>query len=389
MLDYTPAMIQHYIGNAEIFPILTRWQYFNHAGVSPWPAKTVAAVNDFTQRFSFDCFQSKNWFEELEALRGLLAKLIHAEPDEVALMRNTADAICAVSSGLQWERGDRIVSADIEYPTNQYPWMDVEQRFGAEFVRVKETTDSDGVARVREEDLLDAASHHKTKMIALSHVQWTSGQCMDLERIGRFCRERGILFAVDAIQSLGVVPIDVKRMGIDFLFAGGHKWLMSPPGAGVLYCRRELLERVSPPGVGAMSVVNPYRWELNFTRSTTATRFETGTPAISSHIGMKSSVELLLELGIDTIHTQVKALGDAFAQGIAKKGYTLITPREALVGGAVCFTSTRHKPEELVKRMRVEHKTELAARWGRLRFAPHFYNSMDQVERLLEAMPEG
>ena len=116
-------MIQHYIGNAEIFPILSRWQYFNHAGVSPWPAMAVRAVSDFAQAFGLDCFQSKNWFEEIESLRPMLAKLINAEADEVAFMRNTGDAISVVSSGLHWEKGDRIVTANIEYPSNVYPWM--------------------------------------------------------------------------------------------------------------------------------------------------------------------------------------------------------------------------------------------------------------------------
>ncbi len=384
-------MIQQYIGNADLFPILTRWDYFNHAGVSPWPAMTLKAVNDFSAEFGLDCFQRKNWFHELEPLRGMLAKLVNAEPDEIAFMRNTADGICAVSSGLRWEKGDRIVSADCEYPTNIYPWMDVCERCGAELVAIKEKTDAAGVARVSEDELLDAASHHRTKMIALSHVQWGSGQCMDLQRIGRFCRERGILFAVDVIQSLGVVPIDVKRMGIDFLFAGGHKWLLSPPGAGMMFCRRELIERVNPATVGALSVVNPSKWEVNFTRATTAMRFETGTHAFGSLAGMAASVKLLLEVGIESIHTQVKSLGDAFAAGIAKKGYVVATLRDGnfggIVGGAVCFTSPRQKPEELVKQMRSEHQTELAARTGRVRFSPHFYNSMDQVERVVGKLP--
>lgn len=380
-------MIQQYIGNADVFPILTRWQYFNHAGVSPWPSATVQAVESFAREFGVDCFQSKNWFREVEALRPMLGSLINAEPDEIALMRNTADAICAVSSGLRWERGDRIVSADIEYPSNIYPWMDVCERHGAELIQVKERVDSDGVARVSEDELLDAASHHRTKMIAISHVQWASGQRMDLERIGNFCRKRGILFAVDVIQSLGIVPVDVKRMQIDFLCSGGHKWLMSPPGAGLLYCRRELLERVNPPAVGAMSVVNPHKWEVNFTRATTAMRFETGTPALACLAGMKASVQLLLDIGINPIHAQVKSLGDAFAAGIAKKGYIVATPRDREVGGAVCFTSPKFAPDDLVKSMRAEHQTELAARSGRIRFSPHFYNTTEQVDRLVDAMP--
>lgn len=380
-------MIQHYIGNAEVFPILTRWQYFNHAGVSPWPVQSIAAVTTFAQEFGIDCFQSKNWIDALEPVRGLLARLLNAAEDEIAVMRNTADAICAISSGLRWEKGDRIVCNAAEYPTNVYPWNDVRDRHGVELVTVPERIDKDGVARVLEEDLIDAASHHRTKLIALSHVQWASGQRMDIERIGKFCHNRGILFAVDVIQSLGVVPVDVKKAHIDFAFSGGHKWLMSPPGAGVLYCKRELLERIVPPTVGALSVVNPMKWDLNFTLSTTATRFETGTHAMACIAGMIPSIQMLLEVGADNIHTQVKALGDAFAAGIVKKGYTLVTPRDREVGGAVCFTSPTLKPEDLVKRLRQEHKTELAARWGRLRFSPHFYNTMDQVERLLEVLP--
>lgn len=380
-------MIQQYIGNAEVFPILTRWQYFNHAGVSPWPTRTIKAVTEFAEAFGLDCFQSKNWFDEIETLRPLLAKLIHAEMDEIAFMRNTGDAISVVSSGLHWQKGDRIISASAEYPSNVYPWNDVCERHGAELVVVPEHIDDNGVARVSEEDLLDAASHHRTKLIAISHVQWASGQCMDLERIGRFCRERGILFAVDVIQSLGVVPVDVKRCHIDFAFSGGHKWLMSPPGAGLLYCRRELLERVNPPTVGWLSVVNPMKWENRFIRGTDAVKFETGTHAMACLAGMKASVELLLEIGIDNIHTQVKALGDAFAEGVMKKGYVVATPRDGEVGGAVCFTSPTHKPEGLVRIMRADHQTELAARMGRIRFAPHFYNTMEQVERLLTALP--
>lgn len=384
-------MIQHYIGNADVFPILTRWAYFNHAGVSPWPMATVRAVAEFASGFGIDPYLTRNWFDEAETLRPLLGKLINADIDEIAFMRNTGDAISAVSSGLRWEKGDRIVSANIEYPSNVYPWMDVCERHGTELISVEERIDGEGVARVSEDELLDAASHHRTKLIAISHVQWASGQRMNLEKIGRFCKERGILFAVDVIQSLGVVPVDVKACHIDFLFSGGHKWLMSPPGAGLLYCRRELLERVTPPAVGAMSVVNPMKWELNFTRSTTATRFETGTHAFACLIGMKASIELLLQIGIDDIHTQVKSLGDAFAEGARKKGYVIATPRGGTagheVGGAVCFTSPTMKPNDVVNRLRSEHKTELAARSGRLRFAPHFYNTMDQVDRLLDVLP--
>lgn len=383
-------MIDRYIGNADVFPILKNWEYFNHAGASPWPIQTTRAVQAFAERFAANAFIDSGAFDMLDVLREKLARLINARgPDEVALVRNTGDGICSIVTGLDWKPGDRIVSPAVEYPSNVYPWMDACERHGAELITVPERVDEQGVARVSEDELLQLADHHRTKVIAISHVQWASGQRMDLEKIGAWCKQRGVLFAVDVIQSAGVVPVDVQAANIDFLFTGGHKWLMAPAGAGLLYCRRELIERVVSPVVGALSVVNPMRWELNFTRATTAMRFETGTHAFPSLVGMVPSIDLLMEVGIDAIHAQVRALGDAFARGIAAKGYTVATPRADAVGvgGAVCFTSLTHKPGTIVHDLKDNHRTEIAARAGRIRFAPHFYNTLEQVDRIVANLP--
>ena len=242
--------------------------------------------------------------------------------------------------------------------------------------------------RVSEDELIAAADHPRTKVLAISHVQWASGQRIDIDRLGAFCRSRGILFAVDVIQSLGVVPVDVKKSNVDFLFSGGHKWLMSPPGAGVLFCRRELTARINPPTVGWLSVVNPYQWELNFQRKPDASKFEIGTHAFASLVGLRTSVEFLLSIGIDAIHQQVRALGDQFASAARSKGYTVVSPRDGEVSGAVCFTSPTHKPGAIVHRLRSEHRTELASRSERVRFAPHFYNTAEQVDRLITNLPD-
>ena len=382
--------IDHYIGNADVFPILSRWQYFNHAGASPWPRQTTEAVARFAEAMGTDVFLGHDYFGELEAIKQLFATMIEAAgTDEIALVRNTSDGISAIASGLDWKPGDRIVSPDVEYPSNVYPWMDVCERHGAQLITVPETTDAHGVARVSEDDVIAAATHHRTKVIAISHVQWASGQRMDIEKLGAWCKANGVLFAVDVIQSLGVVPVDVQAAHVDFLFSGGHKWLMGPAGAGVLYCKRELIERVVSPLVGAMSVVNPFKWELNFTRATTAARFETGTQAFACLAGLKCSLELLAEIGVDAIYQQVKSLGEAFARGATTKGYVVASPRADAVGvsGAVCFTSQAFKPGTIVHDLREQHRTELAARSGRIRFAPHFYNTLEQVERLLSVLP--
>jgi cysteine desulfurase / selenocysteine lyase len=382
------GMLSHrdLIGDATEFPILKSWRYFNHAGVSPWPARTVRAVREFSDRFGVDCFQSFNPDHDLAALRELLATMIGAKPFEIALMRNTGDAISQIASGLHWQQGDVVVASAAEYPSNLYPWMEAMRRAGGRVELVPETIADDGTARVEESALIDAARRHRAKLLAVSHVQWGTGQRMDLHRLGTFCRDAGVLFAVDAIQSLGVVPVDVARDHIDFLFSGGHKWLMSPPGAGLLFCRGELHERICPASVGWLSVVNPYRWEFNYTLRTEAGRFETGTHAYPSLIGMKSSVQFLLDLGIDAIHAHVASLGAQFAEGLRSLGWTMVSDRRGAVGGAVCFLHPTLAPEVVVKRLRERCQIELAARTGRLRFSPHLYNTPAEVASTIEAL---
>ena len=383
-------MLDRYVGNAEVFPVLRKWDYFNHAGASPWPVQTSRALADFAHAYGEDCFMTHKWFAQAEALRPVLARLVNAaHADEIALMRNTADGICAIATGIAWQPGDRIVLPAVEYPSNVYPWMEVAQRFGVELMSVPEITLPDGTVRVPEADLIAAADHPRTRALVTSHVQWTSGQRMNLDLLGDFCRSRGIYLAVDAIQSAGVVPIDVQRMKIDFLFTGGHKWLMSPPGSGFLYCRRELTQRVSSPIVGLPSMEDAFSWELKFQRRPDAGRFEIGTQAFPSLIGMRPSIDLLLEVGIESIHRHVCSLGDWFTEAVRSKGYTVVSSREAgATSGAICFTSRSHKPGHLVNELRTKHRIELADRLGRLRFAPHFYNTLEQVERLIDVLPQ-
>jgi len=380
-----------YVGNAGEFPVLDRWTYMNHAGVSPWPARTRRAVVAHAEQFGLDAFMSHNAEADLADCRALLATLVNAGPDEVAVVKNTSDAISMIASGLDWRPGDRIVVPAAEYPSNLYPWMDARDRHGCELVQVPEVTMPDGTVRTREEDLIAACDHHRTRLLAVSHVQWASGQRLDVDQLGAWCADKGVLFAVDGIQSLGVVPTDVKRSRIDFLMSGGHKWLLAPPGAGLLYCKRELVERVNPPVVGWLSTVNPWRWEeIDFTRRTEAGRFETGTQAYLPIVGLRESLRLLLEVGVDAVNARLRTLGDRLAAGLAERGCAVVTPRDgpAGVGGAVCFTTPRAASDALVKRLREHHRIELAARAGRVRVAPHFYNTEQQVDAVLAAVGE-
>ncbi|HQY89394.1 MAG TPA: aminotransferase class V-fold PLP-dependent enzyme, partial [Tepidisphaeraceae bacterium] len=333
--------------------------------------------------FGQGVYLGKNWFEAIDKSRAALARLINADVCEISLQKNTGDAISFVAGGLDWKAGDRIVSANVEYPSNIFPWKNVAEKFGAHVELVKERLDPDGAVRVHEDDLINACDS-RTRVLAISHVEWGSGQRMNLEKLGSFCRERGILFCVDVIQSIGVVPIDVKKIPVDCLCTGGHKWLMSPPGSGMLYVRKEWIEKLRPVMVGWASVENPMTWSTNFVLSKTAERFETGVMSVASFVGLESSVNALHEIGIEKIHARVRSLCDRFAELMRRSDLKVRTPLES-AAGAISF-EVPGDPEALVKKLASDFNTHMAARHERARFSPHFYNTETQVDRVAETV---
>ncbi len=377
------------IGNAAEFPILRKWNYLNHAGVSPSPRVVADAVATLNDHCATDAYLADDWFGGLEKVRKSAAKLVNAEPGEIALIRNTAEAVSTVAFGLAWSAGDRVVTAAVEYPANVYPWMEVARKFGVELVMAPEETAEDGTRSVSVEKLLAAADHPKTKVLTLSHVQFASGQRFDLVPIGAFCRQRGILFNVDPIQSLGVLPVDVQSMQIDTLGACGHKWLCGPTGAGLMYIRRQWQDRVRPAILGASSVVDFLNYgHYDFTLRPDAGRYEPGTPNIPGLIGMGAAIDLLTGVGIDAIEARVKSLGDRFIAGLAGRGYQIISPRGGTSwSGMVNFVSANHDHGQIVKSLRKDHRIEIVEREKRLRASPHFYNTEQQVDELVNALP--
>jgi selenocysteine lyase/cysteine desulfurase len=294
-MDQPSRDIAHYIGNADEFPILRSCNFFNHAGVSPLPRRGGDALRAFADQYERRAYLDSGFYRQVEDLRKSAARMIGASAEEVAFVKNTSEGIATVAAGIDWRAGDRIVTTAVEYPANMYPWMDVARRFNVELVTVPEEARPDGSRAVPLEKVIEAADHWRTRLVALSHVEYASGQRHDLATLGRFCRDRQILFCVDAIQSMGVLPIDVRAMNIDFLSADGHKWLLGPEGAGVFFCRRELLPTLRPLSVGWMNVVNDQDYgNYDLTLKPDARRFECGTHNIPGLLALKASLELLL-----------------------------------------------------------------------------------------------
>jgi len=381
-------MISTLIGNSDAFPILRQWDFFNHAGVCPLPRAAADALRQYAQQAQEVAYIDTGWYRDIEKLRVSAAKLINCHSEEIAFVKNTSEGIATVANGIDWRSGDRIVTTAVEYPANIYPWMDISRRFGVELIMVSEQTIG-GRRAVPIEDLLREIRHPKTRLVALSHVEFASGQRHDIASIGKICREQGKLFCVDAIQSLGVLPVDVQVMNIDYLSADGHKWLLGPEGAGIFYCRRELLTKTRPLIVGWMNVINQEEYgSYDFTFKSDARKFECGSYTVATLLSLKAAVELLLAVGIDAVENRVRGMTDHLIEELQSKGYSIISLRNGgSWSGIVSFTSPTHDHSQIWQSLRQNHKTEIAVREGRLRASPHFYNTEEQIERLISHLP--
>jgi selenocysteine lyase/cysteine desulfurase len=377
------------VGNVEAFPILRHVDFFNHAGVSPLPHAGAEALRLYSRQAESAAYLGSNWHQDIEKLRQSAAALLNAHRDEIAFVKNTSEGISIVANGLDWQFGDKIITTAVEYPANIYPWMETVRHRGVKLVMVPEEDAEGGSRLIPLEKILEAASDPRTRLISLSHVEFASGQRHDLLRIGEFCAQRKIRFCVDGIQSLGIIPVDVKSMQIDYLSADGHKWLLGPEGAGIFYCRRELLEHTRPLMIGWMNVVNAQNYgDYDYTLRADAGRFECGSYNVPGLLAFKASLELLQSAGIDPIGQRLKLLTDILIAGLKKKGYQVISPRESQQwSGIVSFASPVHSHDQIFTDLRRNHKIEIAVREGRLRCSPHFYNTESQIDKLVDALP--
>ncbi len=381
--------LSQYVGNAEAFPVQRHWDFFNHAGVAPLPAVTGKAIRTATREAEAGAYLGTTWYKDIELLRQASASLINCHRDEIAFIKNTSEGISIVANGIDWQFGDRIVTTAVEYPANIYPWMEQARGRGCKLIMIPEEKDENGRRHVPTDAILKEAADPKTRIVALSHVEYASGQRHDIARIGAFTRSAGKLLCVDAIQSIGVLPVDVQAMNIDYLAADGHKWMLGPEGAGIFYARRELLERTRPLMVGWMNVIDAKKYgDYNYTLRPDAGRFECGSYNVAGLLGLKASVELLRKIGIGSIAQRVRELTDRLIEGLVAKGYVIVSPRDKWQwSGIVSFTSPTHNHDQIFFGLRKQFRTEIAVREGRLRCSPHFYNTEAQIDRLLEHLP--
>ncbi len=368
---------------AEEFPVTGKCVYLNHAGVGPLSRRAAERMRRLAEWVS--CTGDRFWVDrqqEAERVRELGARLLGArEVHEVAFVENTSSGLSLVAEGLDWREGDNVVGAAFEFPSNVYPWMSLADR-GVEYRRAAER---DG--RIDPEELLSLIDD-RTRMLALSWVQYASGFRSDLERLGRACRERDVLFVVDVIQGLGALALDVERDLVDVAVASAHKWLLGPEGIGLLYVSDRVVERLRPARSGWRSMRDPFQWtDYDLTWGDGAKRFESGSLNVYGIVALGGSLEILLEAGAGTIEPWVLGLTERAARGLADLGFAVVSSRAPgeTSGIVTAVPPEGHGATDLVKRLN-EQDVILAARAGRVRIAPHLYNTEEEVDRCLEVL---
>ena len=374
------AMTQSFVAETE-FPQDDELIYLNHAAVSPWPLRTSKAVQRFAEENLLTGAENyKRWSGTELRLKDSLATLVNApSAEDIALLKNTSEAISVVAEGLRWNEADNVVTSNEEFPSNRIPW-EAQKKHGVEVREVPLGMDA--------EDSLMAACDDKTRVLSISSVQYGSGYRVNLEKLGRFCRDRDILFCVDAIQSIGAHKLDVQSCFIDFTMADAHKWMLGPEGIALFYCRKEVRELLDVHQYGWHMVEHAgdydrREWEL----AAGARRFECGSPNMLGIYALSASINLLNEVGIETIENEIAARIDYLHRKLAQLPGVDIMSRStvSLPSGIITFkprnTNIKQLHQDLMK-----NRVICANRFGGVRFSPHFYTPYEKLDRAIEVL---
>lgn len=388
----------------EQFVALREKTFLDAACVSLTPKVAVDAIRSFLEGAQQCRARSATAnhiiMDQLRAgARPRAAQLIGATEDEIALVESTSHGLALAADAIPLERGDRVLVCDLEFMQVAIPWCQLRERIGIEIDRVPHRE-----GRIVVEDI-GSRIQAKTRVLCISSVQWSNGFRCDLAAISKLCREAGVWLVVDAVQQLGAFPIDVSKTQVDVLTCGGHKWLNAPFGAGFLYLRREAMARLRAPLAGYLSLETPDGgWgsyfqtpsivpvrDYAFTKS--ARRFEVGgTANYPGAVGLAASLGLVLELGQERIAAHITALTDRLIAGLHDAHIDVVTPVEhAHRSGIVTFSVGSAAENIALMDKLLERDVLVSVRYtanvGGVRVSSHLYNSEEDIDRLLEALP--
>ena len=366
----------------EEFPQDEDLIYLNHAAVAPWPKRTMVAVQGFAQENTrIGASRYKSWLGTELKLRQQMRDLINAPAvSDIALLKNTSEGISLVASGLDWHAGDNIVTSDEEFPSNRIPWQ-AQAKQGVELREIS-LTSADA------ENALIAACDKNTRLLTVSSVQYASGFRLDLDKLGSYCNQHGILFCVDAIQSIGAMEFDAQAMGADFVMADAHKWMLGPEGVALFYAR---------PGARDQLCLHEFGWHMlektgdyerrEWQPADSARRFECGSSNMLGIHATAASLSLLEQIGMSEIQRRVLANSAYLMQALAgSAGIEIITPRDTARHAGIVSFVVKDRDNAQIHQHLLDQKVICAYRGGAIRFSPHFYTPREKIDKALEIL---
>jgi cysteine desulfurase / selenocysteine lyase len=361
----------------ELFPVTKNVVYFNHAAVGPLSVRAYEAMESHARdQREYGALHWREWYAEYERLRASAARLLGADPREIALLKNTSEGISFVAEGLRWREGDNVVTTALEFPSNWTPWKSLERR-GVE-VRVASLPTIEAI-----EPLIDA----RTRIVTVSSVAFHNGFAADLAAIGGLCGEHDVLFCVDAIQSVGALPIDVRGANVAFLAADGHKWMCGPEGCALFYVAAEHREKLDVIENGWTNIDRRGKFLLTPTDLLPdARRFEAGSLNTNGIYGLRAALDLLLEIGIETIAARALAVATYLADRLESIGWSVASPKPIASPIVGATPPGVEKSILWYHRFLEENGVVCAPREGLLRFSPHFYNDAAEADRVVDLL---
>jgi cysteine desulfurase/selenocysteine lyase len=348
--------------------------YFNHASTAPLNKKAIENINKYITEFSeAKLDDNSNIIKALREAKNNIALMINSSSDRIAFTDNTSNGLNILAQGMKWKKGDRILLNDVEFPSNVYPFLNL-KREGIEidFVRAK-----NGI--VTAEEVIENLKP-ETKLVSISQVQFLSGYRVDLEKIGKVYKEKGIIFSVDAIQGLGAIGLDVIKGNIDFISSGTHKWLLGLHGLGFIYLSKQLQEKLEPRHAGWLSVEKPND-RLNYQQKfkLTASRFQTGVISFIGVYAFNASMQIFKEIGFEKIEKQIIENSQYFINELGKIGIDPVLKGldDKYLAGIVSF---KHSEEEKIFNRLSGKNIHFSLREGFVRLSPHFYNTKEEID---------
>jgi cysteine desulfurase/selenocysteine lyase len=387
--DQVDLGIDHILADEKLrhrlFPVTQKRIFLAHAGVAPLPGPAVEALKAGAEAASYGQ-ESTDFMADIEAIRRVGARLINANSDEVALLGPTSLGLNLVAHGLRWQPGDEVVCYPDDYPANVYPW----QALAAQGVRIV-PLQPERVGEITPELVLKALTPH-TRLVALASCHFLSGFRLDYESIAEDLHRRGVLFCLDAIQSLGATTIDVRH--IDFLAADSHKWMLGPLGAGIFYVKRKHFETLRPTLVGAWNVRSPgFIAQPEIAFEDTARRYEPGALNMLALQGMAASLEMILGIGVKQIEARLLDLRAYAEDRLLIRGFRVLGHANRRLQKSGIITIAFEDPATGVAHARnlKENRIDISLRQTRsgtscIRLSPHFYNTEAEIEEVIKIL---